>query len=75
MENALLKAQEKVEKEALKKYKANPDQAIKFITQYSNEQANKAYLQTVGLLNLLEIPLPNTKTKTIKIKDDVPVEN
>ncbi len=75
MENVLLKAQEKVEKEALKKYKANPDQAIKFITQYSNEQANKAYLQTVGLLNLLEIPLPNTKTKTIKIKDDVPVEN
>ena len=75
MENALLKAQEKVEKEALKKYKANPDQAIKFITQYSNEQANKAYLQTVGLLNLLDIPLPSAETKAIKIKDDVPVEN
>jgi dipeptidase len=75
MEGNLLQAQDKFEKEALRKYKISPDQAIKFITEYSNEQAIKAYQQTVNLLNLLEIPLPSANTKPIEIKDDVPAEN
>ncbi|MDB4584262.1 C69 family dipeptidase [Draconibacterium sp.] len=75
MEASLLKAQAKFEKKALKKYKINPKQAIQFITKYSNQQANKSYLQTVELLNSLKIPFPGPETKAIKIKDEVPSEN
>ena len=75
METALFKAQEKFEKEALKKYKSSPEEAIQFITEYSNQQANKAYKQTLKLLTELEIPFPSAETEAIKIKDEVPAEH
>lgn len=74
MEATLLKAQGSFEKKALEKYKTSPEQAIQFITEYSNQQANKSYLQTVKLLNSLKIPFPNAETEAIKIKDEVPAE-
>ncbi len=75
MEAALLKAQPKFEKKALKTYSKSPEQAIRVITEYSNKQAEKAYLQTVELLTLLKIPFPSPDTKAIKLKDEVPAEN
>lgn len=75
MEASLVKAQENFEKKALEKYKTNPMDAIQFITEYSNHQANKSYLQTVELLTSLKIPFPNSETKVIKLKDEVPAEN
>ncbi len=74
-EVSLFEAQEKFEKEALKIYKNNPEQAIHLITEYSNEQANKSFQQTVQLLTELGIPFPSPETKAIKIKDEVPAEN
>jgi len=75
MEDTLLNTQEKFEKMALEKYKINPQQARQLITQYSNEKANKSYLQTVELLTSLNIPFPSPETKAIKIKDEVPTED
>lgn len=75
MEASLLKAQEKFEKKALKKYSSNPEKAIEMITKYSNKQANKSYRQTVALLRQLKIPFPNADTKAIKIEDEVPAEH
>ncbi len=75
METSLLKAQDKFEKKALEKYKINPKQAIQLITEYSNQQANKSYKQTVELLTLLDIPFPSAETEAIKIADEVPAEN
>jgi dipeptidase len=75
MEASLLKAQDRFEKRALKQYKINPERAIQTITQYSNQQAQKSYQQTVALLTELNIPFPTPETKAIKIKDEVPAEN
>lgn len=75
METSLIKAQVNFEKEALEKYKISPEQAIQMITDYSNEQANKSFLQTVDLLTMLNIPFPSAETKAILIKDEVPAEN
>jgi dipeptidase len=75
MEASLLRVQEKFEKEALRKYKSNPDMAIQMITKYSNQQANKSFKQTVSLLRSLKIPFPNAETKAIKTKDEVPAEH
>jgi len=74
MEASLLKAQETFEEKTLEKYKTSPVHAIQFITEYSNQQANKSYLQTVELLTELKIPFPTAETKAIKIKDEVPAE-
>ncbi len=75
MEASLLKAQAKFEKKALKKYKNSQRQAVRFITDYSNKQANKSYKQTVALLTSLRIPFPSAETKAVKIKDEVPAEH
>lgn len=75
MEASLLKAQNAFEKRALKRYKTDPRQAIRMITDYSNQQAHRSYLQTVALLSELNIPFPSPETVAIKIKDEVPVED
>jgi dipeptidase len=75
MEASLLKAQNKFEKKALKRYQTSPNKAIQMITEYSNKQANKSYKQTVKLLTALKIPFPTAETKAIKIKDEVPAEH
>lgn len=74
MEASLFKAQDRFEKKALKQYNLSPAQAVQIITEYSNQQANKSYLQTVGLLATLNIPFPAPETEAIKIKDEVPAE-
>jgi len=74
-ETSLIKAQKKFEKEALAKYKINPEQAVQFITEYSNQQANKSFQQTVELLVELDIPFPSAETEAILIEDEVPAEN
>lgn len=74
-ETALLKAQRKFEKEALKQYKISPEQAIRFITDYSNRQANRSFDQTVELLTELNIPFPSAETEAILIEDEVPAEH
>ncbi len=75
MEASLLKAQNAFETRALKQYEIDPAQAIQTITEYSNQQAHRSYLQTVALLTELNIPFPTAETKAIKIKDNVPAEN
>jgi dipeptidase len=75
MEASLLEAQGAFEKCALRQYKTNPKQAIRMITDYSNQQAHRAYRQTVALLAELNIPFPSPETVAIKIKDEVPAEN
>ena len=74
MEASLLEARQKFEEKALKKYKQSPEKAIEMITDYSNKQAKKSFLQTVSLLRSLKIPFPSAETKAIKIKDEVPSE-
>ena len=75
MEASLLKAQDAFEEEALRQYRIDPARAVRTLTEYSNEQATRSYLQTVALLTELNIPFPTPETKAIKIRDEVPAEH
>ena len=74
MEASLLEAQGAFERRVLEQYWNDPRQAIQTITEHSNQQANRSYLQTVALLTELNIPFPTPETRAIKMKDEVPAE-